>query len=335
MSTSQTQIIRNLAYPLSKLSTTTALNQTALIELSINNGGVWESRNTTIADFGNYIITSHAIFNNLYDLYNTSPDNITFTKPTYFDNRPYVKQITGTVSEASITSTLSETYPPANENLVTWYDVKRHINETGIAVQATGANSAYKRYVTTNNGMWVSATKPTVTSSTDYMEPIYESTNCVPLSAKAIGDATLIGYGTQAIVAEKDMMVNVIANILLTTTYDELIAGSPKPYYNHNASHWLALIINGDDDAPIVASISQFTDIISVKIESIKYAIAQVKLTMPIAKNTTFYLYTPATVFTNSDIITDIKNNDRFKRSLFAGVNSVSISYFDTDLSTD
>lgn len=334
----QTKILRTtVVYPISNLSAINAINQNSLIELSIKTpNGTWESRQTTISDFGNYIITSHAIFNNLYDLYCTEPDCITFTKPTYFSRRPYVRHIGGDVTESAATAILSAEPITDNASLVTLYDVKDYIRKNGIAVQAVGKNSRYRYYVVTNSGgMWLTADKkPSVVNDSSNMKSIYSSVSCLTFGSFNITSTNTTGYATAAhslVTAEKDMMVNVIANFLLTMTYDELTASAPVPYYNFTASHWLALIINGNNNEPIVGTISRFTDIVNVTINDTDYAIAQVRLSMPISKGTQFYLYTPADINTNISAINNIKDNDKFKRSLFAGLNEAHVAYFDND----
>lgn len=329
--TSQTITTRKLAYPISKLSAISAIDNTALIELSVkNNEDTWESRSTTVADFGNYIITAHAIFNNLYDLYYTLPNSIVFTKPTYFRTRPTVQKI----ADDSTILNLDETSPAIN-SLVTLYDVQKYVKETGIAVQAVGKNSRYRRYVTTRNGMWQTSdgmwqtsAKPTVSSDNEYMKSIYEATNSVNFTLTELLGSDFVGYATEAIVAEKDMLVTVIANLLLTKPYDALTTNSIVPYYNHTANHWLGLIIISDDNEPIVGTISQFTDIMNVG----EFAIAQVQLTMPISKNTKFCLFTPAAINTTAADVSSIKESTKFQRSLFAGLNEAHVAYYDNDL---
>ena len=335
----QTKILRTtVVYPISNLSAINAINQNSLIELSIKTSdSTWESRQTTISDFGNYIITSHAIFNNLYDLYCTEPDCITFTKPTYFSRRPYVRHIGGDVTKSEATAILSAEPITDNASLVTLYDVKDYIRKNGIAVQAVGKNSRYRYYAVTNSGgRWLTADKkPSVVNDSSNMKSIYSSVSCLTFGSFNITSTNTIGYATAAhsiVTAEKDMMINVIANFLLTMTYDELTANAPVPYYNFTASHWLALIINGNNNEPIVGTISRFTDIVNVTIDDTNYAIAQVKLSMPISKGTQFYLYTPADINTNISAINDIKTkSDKFKRSLFDGLNEAHVAYFDND----
>lgn len=333
----QTKILRTtVAYPISKLAAINAINQNSLLELSVKTSDKpdrWESRKTTIADFGNYLITAHAIFNNLYDLYCTKADAITFTKPAYFSTRPHVKHITNDMTEAQAIKYLKDNPVSSDTSLVTLYDVKEYIKNTGIAVQAVGVGSTYRQY-TTNNG-WTTLNyedmpKIIAADGTANIMPVYASTNCPIFNYTHISDTGINGFATNEITVEKDMMINVIANFVLNSKYSELIKSAPTPYYNYSASNWLALIIPGQNNEPVVGTITRFTDIVNVN----DYAIAQVKLSMPIGKNTKFYLFTPADINTNQSVVANISANTKFQRSLFAGVNAAHIGYFDNEFAT-
>lgn len=266
-------------------------------------------------------------------MFHTEPDNIVFNKPTYFYRRPHVRHIDSGINTAidNVISDLSSTYADLKDtHLVTLYDVKRYIIDKGIAVQATGKDSAYKQFI--NTGVWIRTDKPAVITDTNYMSSIYSADNCMTFAHTSINNA--VGYATGVITAEKDMMLNVIANLLLTKTYDQLTELAPSPYYNTALNYWLGLIIVNDDNA-IVGTTTRFSDILNVydAHSEINYAIAQVKLTMPIAKNTEFRLFTPAQLNVSSPVVNSITNNDKFKRSLFAGLNAAHIAYFDDNVS--
>ena len=326
-------IKRKLSYPITRLERITGINTDSLIELSVHTGDAWESRKTTVNDLGNYIITAHPIFNNLQSLFNTVDNAITFLNPTYFINRPYVRHDRG---DGAASNEL-KTNAPKIYNLVTLYDVKERIRRTGIAVQAVGPSSIYKRWQISPPKWSIVKQKPAIIVDEGYMQPIYSKDKCpdIDLVTYALPNNTTIhGYGTVApIVCEKDMMVHIIANLRLDQPYSALVDPEevPAPYHLNSLNNWMAILFDGGEGvAPVVGSISTFSEIFEIGDD---LAVAQVQMTMPIGKGVAFNLFTPANL--NTDIPEELENDFRLNRSIFNGLNQVHISYFDENTEDD
>ena len=322
-------INRNLSYPISKLNNVTGIDLESLIEISVKEGSNYVSKKTSIKDLGNYIITAHPIFNNLNDLFNTSPGAITFLKPTYFNKRPYVKHMLGD-NEEEIYAELANHHEELKDNqLVTLYDVKEYIRKTGIAVQAIGQNSKFKKYI---NESWVFDDKPQIITDSNYMQPIYSKNGCIGFKPHML-QSGYSGYISDEVVIEKDIMLNVICNLVLRDKYSKLVDNNIKPYYNASITNWLAILVDGGSDADdnegeSILALTTFNEII--KVEDI--AIAQVQMSVPIAKDTKIKLFTPVGLNTSNNVKITLENDFRFNRSIFNGINQAHLHFYEENI---
>ncbi len=320
----------NVSYPISKLPSPdiSYIDYNSLIELAVRDiDGNYVSRSTTIQDFGDFIISAHPIFNNLYDVFYTDPDVIWFGKETRFNSRPKIEN--SVLNNVPITSSAC-----APGHLITKADLAFWINKHGIAIDAVGPNSVYYLYDTSNPpAQWKKADPedwPVAIANDIATTPIYSTKSAVKFNTAPNGSFT---YPVEM---DCHAMLHIVGNLVLAESYSSITSENNPNYYNTNYKRWIGVYyqdIDWDDyDNEITVNrlitTMPLTNIFKFGTGDSAKAVAQFSIDVPVKAGAKISLYSPADIMDSSGI-----DESALTRSLYSKLNCCSLSYYRNELS--
>lgn len=228
-----------ISYPISELKSG-VINYSTLIELIIDEygDGTYVSKNATIEMFGDYLVSSHAIFNVLNDIFNDKTvvdtnindvetyryaSDLYFQSATYFLDNPYSK-----------TSDVRIEGLEANQT-ITKRQLQRYIQEHGMEIDTIKENYDIFKWNSNTNSWKIDPIFP-VLSETEFVPFNIENDNLIDLSPSING--TIYHGNANPIVAERNTVINIIGTISLPEGWNKPSTRYFIPEYNL----WISLL---------------------------------------------------------------------------------------------
>lgn len=281
-----------ISYPISELRSGT-IDYDTLIELIIDEygDGTYISKNATIGMFGDYLVSSHAIFNVLNDLFNDKTivdtdlngderyryaSDLYFQSATYFLDNPWSKETRTRIEGLSMNQTLTKR------------QIQRYIQEHGMEIDTI--KDYYDIYMwNCNSRAWdLNLTLPLLTEIT-----------CVPFN---VNDANLIDLTQEIdstnyhgcslqITAEKNTMINIVGTISLPEGWNKPTTKYFIPEYNL----WVALLNRKNNKS--IFGITELHNIVD--------GIAYFSFSLPMSIGTRFSIAMPFTPGNRTELAND------------------------------
>ena len=272
----------NISYPISELSSH-KIDYNTLIELIIDEygDGTYISKNATIEMFGDYLVSSHAIFNILNDLFNDKTiidtdingdehyryaSDLYFQSATYFLENPYSKETSKRIEGLEMNQTITKR------------QIQRYIQEHGMEIDTI--KNYYDIYLwdcqLTSWNM-----NPNV--------PLMNEITCIPFNLSnnnLISLDSRIGstfyYGnSNPIITEKNTLVNIVGMVSLPSGWNDPTTKYFIPEYNL----WVALLNRKNNNA--IFGLTELHNIVD--------GVAYFSMSLPMSINTSFSIVMPFT----------------------------------------
>ena len=234
-----------ISYPISELKSA-KIDYNTLIELIIDEygDGTYISKNATIGMFGDYLVSSHAIFNVLNDIFNDKTivdtdinENETYRyaaslyipSDTYFLDNPYNKD-----TKTKIERLLSN-------QTITKGQLQRYIQEHGLEIDTVKNNYDFYKWNCESKSWIIDEEAPTLTELTCIPFNI-ENDNLIEIDSEI---NSFYHGNSEPIVTEKNAIVNIVGMISLPKGWDDPSTKYFIPEYNL----WVALLNRKNDKA--------------------------------------------------------------------------------------
>lgn len=273
-----------ISYPISELKSGT-INYDTLIELIIDEygDGTYISKNATIGMFGDYLVSSHAIFNILNNLFNdktivdTSPNgdetyryasDLYFQSATYFLDNPWSKETRTRIEGLTLNQTITKR------------ELQRYIQEHGFEIDTI---KNYYEIFEWNHELssWeLNSTPPMLTEISNVPFNV-ENKNLIQLDSEII--STFYHGNSSPIITEKNTIVNVIGIISLPKGWNKPSTKYFIPEYNL----WVALLNRKNNKA--LFGITELHNIVDVD----DVGIAYFSMSIPMSIDTRFSIVMP------------------------------------------
>lgn len=280
-----------LSYPISELNSGT-INYQTLIELIIDEygDGTYISKNATIEMFGDYLVSSHAIFNVLNDVFNDKTiadtnDNgdaiyryasdLYIASSTYFLNNPYSDDISSRIESLELNQTITKR------------QLQRYIQEHGMEIDTIKDYYSFFKWNKSENGFWeVDTTVPKISELT-----------CVPFNLSGnnfVALTSTIGsfwHGcSNQIRVERNTIINIVGAIELPSGWNDESTRYFIPEYNL----WVALLNRKEEThhKPIFG-LTELHNIVKKTIDGTDHYIAYFSFSLPMTIDSRFSIVFP------------------------------------------
>ena len=289
-----------LSYPISQLGSTT-IDYNTLIELIIDEygDGTYVSKNATIEMFGDYLVSSHAIFNLLNDMFNDRTiyktdsngnkiyryiSDLYIPSTTYFLDNPYLiddnRQINKRIEELSDTQTITKR------------QLQRYIQEHGFQIDTMKGGYDLFIWNYSSQSWRMITTKPQITESSIVQFSI-ETEDLIPLNSLVKSGYSFYHGNPNPIVTEKNTIVTIIGSVALPNGWND----SSTKYYIPEYNRWVALLDRKPNN-PSQANIFGITELHNIT--SNGQTMAYFSITLPLSIGTKFSIVMPFTPETSN-----------------------------------
>lgn len=317
-----------IAYPISKLdeySYPSKIDEstisTLLMELVVDEygNGVYSNKKATFQSFGDYLISSHPIFNKIDEIYNdrTIIDqdeqtgetiyryraDIYLSGQTYFERNPLAYDTQKLYTDLNLHQTVQKR------------QIEQFVHDNGLEIEPIGND--FKCVYAMKNGTntnWLEAPKnPYMTEDLRNIVPFFENvstTNCFEINGY-INDGKLVGTDVISFRNNQNRFVTVVGKVKVPVEI------STSPYYTPELNLWAATY---DEDSRGIVAITELHNYRNVG--STYYAYFSMQF--PIAINQKIRIVIPF-MPANSETISETQSFDVFGK---IPINSVCLFYY-------
>lgn len=270
-----------ISYPISELKSA-KIDYNTLIELIIDEygDGTYISKNATIGMFGDYLVSSHAIFNVLNDIFNDKTvvdtdlngnetyryvSDLYFQSATYFLDNPWSKEVTKKIEGLALNQTITKR------------QLQRYIQENGMEIDTI--KNYYDIYMWDHeNSTWNNDDNAPMLTETTLVPFNIADENLIEIDSK-IGQSFYYG-SLKPIVIEKNTMVNIVGTISLPDGWNDPTTKYFIPEYNL----WVALLNRKNNKSSIFGM---------TELHNVVDGIAYFSFSIPMSIDTRFSIVMP------------------------------------------